>query len=221
MTARAAWWAAATERSSCLTQAGTPTSKHSRPKGTPMTPVEATSTSSAAQPRASATMRADARATSRPCSPVAALALPEFRTTARAWPEAARGRETCTGAAQKRFLVKVPAQTQVLSATTSARSRRSGLWRKPAETPVARMPLAAQTPPSQGTKPKPSAAPSRSGTRSGSNLLMSSPSPCIAHILPRFRHLGPAARGPQAPLDCVPHICILLHARWTKPSTGR
>ncbi len=51
-----------------------------------MTPVEATSTSEAGQPTASAVMDAMARAASRPRSPVAALATPEFTTTARAVP---------------------------------------------------------------------------------------------------------------------------------------
>ena len=58
-----------------------------------------------------------------------------------------------TRTAQKRFCVNVAAQTLVLSATTSAMSLRWGFLRKPAEMPAARMPAAAQTPPSQGAKP--------------------------------------------------------------------
>ena len=51
-----------------------------------MTPVDATSTSEAGQPTASPAITAVSRAASRPGSPVAAFALPEFTTTARAVP---------------------------------------------------------------------------------------------------------------------------------------
>ena len=85
--------------------------------------------------------------------PVAALALPELSTTARALPDAACPRDTSTGAAQKRFRVKAAAQTHVSSAATSARSFRLGLRRNPADMPAARMPSAAQTPPSQAENP--------------------------------------------------------------------
>ncbi len=57
---------------------------------TPMTPVDATSTCSAAQPIASATACAISRATARPASPVHALAQPLFTTTAAACPPDAR-----------------------------------------------------------------------------------------------------------------------------------
>ena len=118
-----------------------------------MTPVEAISTSSGAHPRALPTSSPVASAVCIPGSPVAALALPEFKITARALPVAARLRETCTGAAQKRLVVKVPAATQVSSAATRARSSRVGLRLNPAEMPVAAMPAAAQMPPGQAEKP--------------------------------------------------------------------
>ena len=49
----------------------------------PMTPVEATSTCSGAQPSVSATILQVVSAHSRPSSPVAALALPELMDMAR------------------------------------------------------------------------------------------------------------------------------------------
>lgn len=52
-----------------------------------------------------------------------------------------------TGAEQKMFFVNVPAAAQGSSATTSARSRRSGSLRKPAWTPAALKPRALVTPP--------------------------------------------------------------------------
>ena len=55
-------------------------------KWTPMTPVEATATSPASSPSASAPSACIARASSMPRSPVAALALPLFATTARTPP---------------------------------------------------------------------------------------------------------------------------------------
>ena len=65
---------------------GTPVLKGSRGRCCPMTPVDATSTSSSVQPTASAVMRAISRACSSPGTPVAAFAMPEFTTTARAVP---------------------------------------------------------------------------------------------------------------------------------------
>ena len=66
--------------------AGTPSAKGSRRRCWPITPVEATSTSSAGQPTASPTSSAVLRAFSKPISPVAAFAMPELTTTARAHP---------------------------------------------------------------------------------------------------------------------------------------
>ena len=66
--------------------AGRPIPNGARGSCTPMTPVDATSTSDAGQPTASPAMRAVSRAASKPGSPVAAFAFPEFTTTARAVP---------------------------------------------------------------------------------------------------------------------------------------
>jgi hypothetical protein len=54
----------------------------------PITPVDATITSVASRPQASAAKRAMALASARPCSPVQVLALPELTITALARPSA-------------------------------------------------------------------------------------------------------------------------------------
>ncbi len=149
MMAHAASWAASALAAAARARAGTPSVKGSSASGTPITPVEATKTSSGAAPRTWATMSALPRATSMPGCPVAAFALPEFKTTARARPFAATSRETATGAAAKLFFVKTPAAVAALpSATTSAASRRPGFLRNPRCNPAAEKPRAAQTPPS-------------------------------------------------------------------------
>ena len=51
------------------------------------------------------------RASASPCSPVHAFALPALAITALARPAATLSRDTTTGAAQKAFLVKMPAAT--------------------------------------------------------------------------------------------------------------
>ena len=172
MTATAASWAASGVAARASSAAGTPSTYGSKSSSWPMTPVEHTSTSEAAQPSFSARNPQVRRAVARPGSPVAALALPEFRMTARAAPSATCSRETLTGAAQKRFVVKVPAATDFSSATTSAMSRRLGSRRKPAWTPAALMPAAAHTPPSQGTKPKASGVSAGVGTSRGAKSFM-------------------------------------------------
>ena len=65
--------------------------------GTPITPVEATATSPAASPSAAAAASWTRAAASIPASPVAALALPEFATTARIAPRSQRSRVTSDG----------------------------------------------------------------------------------------------------------------------------
>jgi hypothetical protein len=75
----------------------------------PISPVEHTSTSSAATPRPSAVSEHMRSASLRPGSPVAAFAFPEFNTTADARPLARWRFEICTGAACARFVVKTPA----------------------------------------------------------------------------------------------------------------
>ena len=65
---------------------GMPASMGAMGSGTPMRPVEHTSTSSGAHPRLSAVSSHIRRASRRPFSPVAALAFPELSTTAAARP---------------------------------------------------------------------------------------------------------------------------------------
>ncbi len=84
MMARAA--SAPPSAESAAVAAGRPVPKGAMGRCTPMTPVDATSTSEAGQPTASPAITAVSRAASRPGSPVAAFALPEFTTTARAVP---------------------------------------------------------------------------------------------------------------------------------------
>ena len=133
MMARAALFPVASSRASC--NAGTPVSKGAISSCWPMMPVEATSTSSGMQPTVEATMPAVLRAFSSPTDPVAALAMPELITMARAkpYPTPSRcSRETVTGAAQNTFWVNTPAAGHSSSASTNAMSRRLGSSRKPA-----------------------------------------------------------------------------------------
>ena len=78
----------------------------------PMTPVEATTTSVGAQPIAFAVTAAISRASAIPGAPVAALAQPALITTARARPAARCSRDTITGAAWARLVVKTAAAEQ-------------------------------------------------------------------------------------------------------------
>ncbi len=72
--------------------AATPDTALSCGKGTPMTPVEAANTSSAAQPSSAAAALVCAAAASRPDSPVKALELPALTTSPRARPPGNRVR---------------------------------------------------------------------------------------------------------------------------------
>jgi hypothetical protein len=108
---------------------------------TPITPVEATTTSSTAQSTARAASTAISRASESPASPVPAFAQPALITIARARPSARCSREISTGAAFARLAVKMPAEAQGPSAATSARSSRPNLI--PAATPAARKPSGA------------------------------------------------------------------------------
>ena len=164
MTAQAASWAASGVAARASAAAGTPVSNGPKLSSWPMTPVEATSTSAGLQPSVAATRSAVRRAVARPGSPVAALAFPELRMTARAQAvgRCARGRRS-TGAAQKRLVVKVPAATQVWSATTRAMSRRLGSRRKPARRPAQqRRPRQRRRHPHRGQSQRPRACPGRS-----------------------------------------------------------
>jgi hypothetical protein len=77
-----------------------------------MTPVENGSTCCGFRPSRPAAASHVRRARARPSAPVPALALPVLMTSARmpSWSASARcSRQTCTGAAQKRFCVNTPA----------------------------------------------------------------------------------------------------------------
>ena len=115
---------------------------------TPMTPVEATSTCSAGQPTRRAVSAAMSRATCMPASPVQAFAQPLLTMTARAGPpdRARCSRETTTGAACARLVVKTAAAVAGVSETSSARSS-APLALMPALTPAARNPRGVVTPP--------------------------------------------------------------------------
>ena len=116
---------------------------------TPMTPVEATSTSSASQPRARAVSAVISSATLCPASPVQALAQPLLTTMARARPpvEARCAFETSTGAAAARLIVNAPAALAESSATSSIRSSAPARALMPQWTPAVRKPAGAVTPP--------------------------------------------------------------------------
>lgn len=108
----------------------------------PMVPVEETHTSLAEQPMACAVRAAMLSVSRTPCSPVQALALPLFTTTARLFPLATRSRHQVTQLAWTRFAVKVPARAAERSETRSARSGFRGFtpqWSPPAENPAGRM----------------------------------------------------------------------------------
>jgi hypothetical protein len=115
---------------------------------TPMTPVDATITSSASHPSARAVSAAMSRATCSPCVPVHAFAHPLLTTIARARPPlAARcSREMVTGAAAARLVVKTAAAAASRSQATTARSG-APLALIPHATPAAVNPAGAQTPP--------------------------------------------------------------------------
>ena len=87
-----------------------------------MTPVEQTRTSRGRAPSSPATRSAVSRASAIPAAPVAALAFPLLRTTARTRPDRRRSRDSTTGAACTWFVVKTPAAGTGRSATTRARS---------------------------------------------------------------------------------------------------
>ena len=135
-------WAASESASgpsrAAATAFGMPASSTGIGSGRPMTPVDATSTCSGWQPTSRAANSAMRSASSMPCSPVQALALPEQKTMARASVRGSRSRLTCTGAAQTRFCVNTPAAAAGVSETITATSRRSGSLRRPVTTPAYR-----------------------------------------------------------------------------------
>ena len=83
--------------------------------GRPITPVEHTPICERLRPSGTATASHIALASSMPCTPVQALALPEFAMIARSSPLRRWDCETRTGAAFTRLVVKVPAEAQGFS----------------------------------------------------------------------------------------------------------
>ena len=88
----------------------TPSSTFSTGSCWPITPVELTKTSSSPRPSSSSARTSTFLALARPCSPVAALALPLLMTTARALPFFSTSRPSRTGAAQNLLVVNRAAQ---------------------------------------------------------------------------------------------------------------
>ena len=107
---------------------GNPLMRRSTGSCSMMTPVLKGSTASVPQPTSSAAFSQVFSAFIRPVSPVPALAMPVLTTMARTALVFARcARQTCTGAAAKRFRVKTPATVEPSARRTSSRSRRPGL----------------------------------------------------------------------------------------------
>src|SRR5579859_4157934 len=110
------------------TRAGTWPVTFASSSTTPMTPVEAGSTSSSRAPRALATAAVVTRAATAPASPVHAFAHPLFTRMAFARPFAIRAAAISTGAARTRLVVKTAPADATSSATASARSRRPSFF---------------------------------------------------------------------------------------------
>ena len=96
-------------------------------RGSPITPVDETRTSSALQPMALPAAAAMAAASRRPRSPMAVFEQPLLATIARARPAAARGRDHSTGAPTMVDFVKTPATEAGSSLTIIAKSRSDSL----------------------------------------------------------------------------------------------
>ena len=98
-------------------------------KGSRITPVEKGSTCSMSQPTCAATAAHTASASSRPCAPVPALALPVLITSARMPFSLVKCcLAMCTGAAQKRFWVNTAPTLLALLSTISVKSLWSGFF---------------------------------------------------------------------------------------------
>ncbi len=115
------------------TRPGSAPRMRSTRSGTPITPVEQTSTSSRRQPSVRATASAVAREAFIPSGPVEQLALPALTITARARPPVQHrcSRESNTGAALTKLVVKTPAAAQRTSATIRARSSAPAFFLRP------------------------------------------------------------------------------------------
>ena len=126
--------------------AGIAASIRSMGNGFPITPVEATKTSSGRKPSAFAVRAAIFTASAYPWRPVQALALPLFARMARPLPRRNRWRSRMTGAAITLLRVKTPAAVASRSETINARSGTSAFL-IPAAMPAARIPGTAVIPP--------------------------------------------------------------------------
>ncbi len=114
------------------TAAGRPATMRSLGSVSMITPVENGSTCCGCRPNRPAVASQTCRARASPSSPVPALALPVLITSApiSAPPAAATARWarlSCTGAAQKRFLVNTPATVEPGASRNTVRSRRLAL----------------------------------------------------------------------------------------------
>ena len=108
---------------SCARVSSTPSNLPAS-SGSPITPVEARNTSPVLQPTALAAIDAVSVVDWRPVLPVKALALPEFTTSARAWPAFSLARHHSTGADGHFDRVNTPATVVPLSSTASSTSVR-------------------------------------------------------------------------------------------------
>ena len=138
-------WAAANHRSDCRSAIapGRPASMRSTGSVSMITPVEKGSTWAGARPISAASAAQVLRARSTPSAPVPALALPVLTTSARMPAPLSRcSRQTWTGAAQKRLVVKTPATLDPGASASTTRSSRLGL-RMPARATPRRTPATA------------------------------------------------------------------------------
>jgi hypothetical protein len=140
--------------------AGSAASMRSIGSGTPMTPVDITSTSVSATPSSAAVAEASRAVCSSPCG-VHTLALPALITIARARPSAACRSVSRQEGALTRLVVVTTAVEASASVATSARSSRPEGF-TPLATPPARTPPTAVMPPSTGSRPSREAGPQRS-----------------------------------------------------------
>ena len=139
MPAAASAQAAPSAGRSAATTAGSAASMRSTGSVSMITPVENGSTWVMSTPSCAARAWQLRRARARPSAPVPALALPVLTSSARTAEPCARcSRHSCTGAAQKRLLVKTPATAAPSSSANTTRSRRLGLRTPAIATPMRR-----------------------------------------------------------------------------------
>ncbi len=108
--------------------------------GTPIVPVSAIATAAGSRPSAEAAASRISTASRKPCSPVAALALPELTATARIPPASHPFRQTLMGAAAAAFAVRASAERTASWSQTSRPTSVSPPPLMPQATPDARNP---------------------------------------------------------------------------------